>query len=49
MCDYIDAQHHYYKSALEAVEVTKQKVDDYRRYITKVRVARPASTVARSP
>ncbi len=36
MCDYIDAQHHYYKSALEAVELTKQKVDDYRRYITKV-------------
>ncbi|ELR12396.1 PH domain containing protein [Acanthamoeba castellanii str. Neff] len=35
MCDYIDAQHHYYKSALEAVELTKQKVDDYRRYITK--------------
>lgn len=37
LCDYIDTQHQYFKTALEAVDATKQKVEDYRRYIAKVR------------
>lgn len=36
LCDYIDTQHQYFKTALEAVEATRQKVDDYRRFIAKV-------------